>query len=150
MLQLLRQGLTPDKLAVTLALGFVIGCFPVLGLTTVICAGVALLLRLNLPAIQVGNYLAFPLQFLLMIPFMRLGERIFHAPRLDLSLTQMMALAHHAPEETMRALIAAQWHAIAAWFIVMPFAVGLLVLVLRPAIRTLLTAANRRAMILPS
>ncbi len=147
---MLRQGLTPEKLALSLTLGLVIGCFPVVGVTTVLCAGVALLLRLNLPAIQVGNYLAFPLQFLLMIPFMRLGERIFHSPRLDLSLTQMMALAHHAPEETMRALVLAQWHAIVAWFIVMPFAVGILVLVLRPAMRTLLTAANRRAMILPS
>ena len=69
----LRQGISPQRLALTLALGFAIGCFPVIGIPTALCAGLALALRLNLPAIQAANYAAMPLQLALMVPFVRLG-----------------------------------------------------------------------------
>jgi len=38
---------------------------------------VALLFRLNLPAIQVANYAAFPLQIMLFFPFLEIGEAVF-------------------------------------------------------------------------
>ncbi|HEY1805267.1 MAG TPA: DUF2062 domain-containing protein [Terracidiphilus sp.] len=72
----LSQGISCRRLALTLALGFAIGCIPVIGIPTVLCAGLALALRLNLPAIQVANYLAMPLQLALIVPFVRLGGRI--------------------------------------------------------------------------
>ena len=43
----LRQGMSPQRLALTLALGFAIGCIPVVGIPTVLCAGLALTLRLE-------------------------------------------------------------------------------------------------------
>lgn len=70
----LSQGISPRRLALTLALGFAIGCIPVIGIPTVLCATVALALKLNLPAIQAANYLAMPLQLALIVPFMRLGR----------------------------------------------------------------------------
>ena len=73
----LQQGISPHKLALTLALGFAIGCIPVVGLPTALCVVVALALRLNLPAIQAANYLAMPLQVMLILPFMRLGGWLF-------------------------------------------------------------------------
>ena len=69
----LRQGISPQRLALTLALGFAIGCIPVLGIPTVLCAALAMSLRLNMPAIQAANYLAMPLQLFLIVPFVRLG-----------------------------------------------------------------------------
>jgi uncharacterized protein (DUF2062 family) len=150
LLPLLRQGITPARLAFTVALGFGIGCFPVIGTTTVMCLLVALAFRLNLPAIQVGNYLAFPLQFLLVIPFLRLGERIFHAGKLSLSPQELVAMTHNPPEQTMRVLIAAQWHAMFAWLVVMPWVVALLTLILRPFIARLLALARRPVLTLPS
>lgn len=72
----LGQGISPQRLAVTLALGFAVGCIPVIGIPTVLCAGLALALRLNLPAIQAANYAAMPLQLALIVPFVRLGGRI--------------------------------------------------------------------------
>ena len=72
----LSQGITPLRLALTLALGFAIGCIPVIGIPTVLCAGLALALRLNLPAIQAANYAAMPLQLALIVPFVRLGRWI--------------------------------------------------------------------------
>ena len=73
----LRQGISPQRLALTLALGFAIGCLPVVGIPTALCLMLALTLRLNLPAIQVANYVAMPLQVLLILPFVRLGGWLF-------------------------------------------------------------------------
>jgi uncharacterized protein (DUF2062 family) len=70
----LGQGISPRRLALTLALGFAVGCIPVVGIPTVLCAALALALRLNLPAIQVANYVAMPLQLALIVPFVRMGR----------------------------------------------------------------------------
>jgi len=75
----LRQGISPRRLALTLALGFAIGCIPVVGIPTVLCAGLALLLKLNLPAIQAANYVVMPLQVALIVPFVRLGGWLFRS-----------------------------------------------------------------------
>jgi uncharacterized protein (DUF2062 family) len=75
----LSQGISPLRLSLTLALGFAVGCIPVVGIPTLLCAGLALALRLNLPAIQAANYAAFPLQLALIVPFVRLGRWIFSA-----------------------------------------------------------------------
>jgi uncharacterized protein (DUF2062 family) len=75
----LGQGISPRRLALTLALGFAIGCIPVIGIPTVLCATIALVLRLNQPAIQAANYAAMPLQLVLIVPFMRLGRWLVSA-----------------------------------------------------------------------
>jgi uncharacterized protein (DUF2062 family) len=105
----LSQGISPRRLALTLALGFAIGCIPVVGIPTVLCATVALALRLNLPAIQAANYAAMPLQLALIVPFMRLGRwlvsaeparilaprPLFHLPSLEIA-AQVGGLAGQA------------------------------------------------------
>jgi uncharacterized protein (DUF2062 family) len=107
----LRQGVSPRRLALTLALGFAVGCIPVVGIPTVLCAALAFGLRLNLPAIQAANYFAMPFQLALIVPFVRLGGRLFssgtqaglkpeallHVSSLGLGvLTDLGALAGHA------------------------------------------------------
>lgn len=73
----LRQGISPRRLALTLVLGFVLGCIPVVGLPTGLCVVIALAFRLNLPAIQAANYVAMPFQVALILPLVRLGEKLF-------------------------------------------------------------------------
>lgn len=73
----LRQGMSPRRLALTIMLGFVIGCIPVVGLPTAICAVLALAFRLNQPAIQAANYIAMPFQVALIVPLLRLGSKMF-------------------------------------------------------------------------
>ena len=48
----LTQGVSPSRLALALTLGLVLGVVPVLGVTTGLCAAVAVALRLNQPAIH--------------------------------------------------------------------------------------------------
>ncbi len=73
----LRQGISPQRLALTLALGVAIGCIPIMGVTSVVCVVVALTLRLNFPVIQAANWAAMPMQIVLIVPFVRLGGRLF-------------------------------------------------------------------------
>jgi uncharacterized protein (DUF2062 family) len=73
-----RQGLTPHKLAMTCALGVILGIFPVFGITTILCFGVAIAFRLNIPVIQLVNYLVAPIQLLFIIPFIKIGTILFH------------------------------------------------------------------------
>ncbi|MGP0567181.1 MULTISPECIES: DUF2062 domain-containing protein [unclassified Nitrospina] len=76
LVHLLKQGLSPSKLALVFALGMTLSVFPVLGTTTFLCTLVALWFRLNLPAIQLANYMAFPFQIILFFPFLNIGEQI--------------------------------------------------------------------------
>src|ERR1700727_2535675 len=92
--QLLKQGVTPQKLALSMALGVALGIFPAIGLTTALCAMAAFALRLNLPAIQIVNYFMYPAQIALLIPFFRLGEELFRTPHQDISVPQIYALIH--------------------------------------------------------
>lgn len=70
------HGLSGDSMAITLAVGLVLGTFPVYGCPTVLCLLAALVLRLNAPALQLVNQLSSPLQLALLVPFARLGGRI--------------------------------------------------------------------------
>ncbi len=73
---LLKQGMDPSRLALALASGSVVGVFPVLGIATIICTGIAAFYRLNLPAIQLASYLVFPMQIILFFPFLYIGEAL--------------------------------------------------------------------------
>jgi uncharacterized protein (DUF2062 family) len=146
-INLFRQGLTPAKLAFTVALGLVIGCFPLFGITTILCAGLAIAFRLNLPTIQAGNYLATPLQLALIVPFGRLGERLFHAPHLPLAPSQWISMAKAAPDQTAQAVVMWQYHAIAAWVIFAAPALAMTTLVLKPLMGHLRRVMEQRGLV---
>ena len=133
--ELLRQGVTPEKMALSLALGAALGVFPVLGTTTALCALAAFVWRLNLPAIQIVNYFVYPLQIALLIPFFRLGERLFGAPHLPLSVAQILGAVHASLWSATRFLWTTTWHAIVVWCLVAPVFVGLAYAVLLPVLR---------------
>ena len=76
LVNLLKQGMDPSRLSLALTSGAVIGVFPLLGITTVICGGVAAFFRLNRPAIQLANYIVFPMQLVLFFPFLTIGKAV--------------------------------------------------------------------------
>jgi uncharacterized protein (DUF2062 family) len=121
-IDLLKQGVTPEKMALSLALGAALGVFPALGWTTSLCAIAALALRLNLPAIQIVNYFVYPAQIALLLPFFRLGEKLFRAPHLPISVSQIYAMIQGS-----------LWGAMMA-----PLVVGLLYALLAPLLRRVL------------
>jgi len=137
-IELLKQGVTPEKMALSVALGVTFGVFPALGWTTALCAIAALLLRLNLPAIQMMNYFMYPAQVALLIPFFRLGEWLFGAPRLAISVPQMYAMIHASVWNAVRQLWATTWHAIVVWCVLAPVITGIIYVTLTPVLRRVL------------
>jgi len=135
LLDLLRAGVTPEKIALSVALGIVLGVFPALGWTTALCAIAAFTLRLNLPAIQIVNYFVYPLQLALLLPFFRLGEKLFSARHLPISVTQIFDLIHASAWNAIKLLWTTTWHAIVVWGLFAPIVAGLIYLVLTPLLR---------------
>lgn len=120
LLALLRKGLSPEGLAWSLAVGLALGVIPLFGTSTALCVGAALAFRLNQPAMQLANYLAYPLQIILLIPFIRLGERLFGVPRLPLSLPTLLDAMKVDAWGTLGRFWTSLWHAGVAWLLVVP------------------------------
>ena len=132
---LLRSGVTPEKIALSIAIGAALGVFPVLGSTMLLCTLAAWILRLNLVAIQTVNYLVYPLQFALLIPFLRLGEAIYRAPRLPLTTAQIVEMVHAGAWHATQLLWRSTLYAITAWLIVAPPVAFVVYLILVPVFR---------------
>jgi uncharacterized protein (DUF2062 family) len=129
----LSQGITPRRLALTLALGCAIGCIPVVGVPTLLCAGLALALRLNQPAIQAANYAVMPAQIGLIVPFVRLGGWLFSSPNQpQLSAAQLL---HTPPLHLAGGLGVLAAEALAAWVVVAIPVVALMTLALTLVLR---------------
>ena len=114
-LDLLGQGVTPDKIALSIAFGIVLGVFPALGWTSLLCLVTAAWLRLNLPAMQLVNFLVYPLQLLLLVPFLRAGEVLFRAKGMYLSLPQIVVLIQAGVWHAIKVLWVATVHGIVVW-----------------------------------
>jgi len=143
-LDLLRQGVTPEKIALSVALGLALGVIPVLGSTTALCALAALIVRLNLPTIQAVNYFVYPLQIALLIPFFRLGELLFRAPHLPLSVPQIYAMMHANMWEAIGALWTTAWHAVIVWCVLAPIVIACVYAILTPVLRRVLRTQTPR------
>jgi uncharacterized protein (DUF2062 family) len=134
-LDLLRQGVTPEKIALSAALGAVLGVVPALGWSTALCTVAALVLRLNLPAIQIVNYFMYPAQIALLVPFFRLGEKLFRAPHFPISAPQVYGMFHASAWGAIKLLWTTVWHAMVAWGMIAPVFVGLVYVILTPVLR---------------
>ncbi len=101
-----------------MACGIILGVFPVLGATTILCGMAAIILRLNLPAIQLANYMVYPLQLVLLIPFFHLGDLLFQVEPLPLSTQELITLLRSDLWGTILAFWNTTLRAIVAWLLV--------------------------------
>jgi uncharacterized protein (DUF2062 family) len=115
---LIKQGVSPEKISLGMACGIILGVFPVLGSTTILCGLAAIIFRLNLPAIQLVNYMVYPLQLVLLIPFFHLGNLLFQIEPLPLSAQDLITLLRSDLWGTVRAFWSTTLHAIVAWLLV--------------------------------
>ena len=133
----LRQGVTPEKLALSLALGVVVSVMPVLGITTLFALALSAVLRLNHVAVVAANYAAYPLQIVLFIPFFKMGAWVTRGPPVPFSLGQVQAEMAAGIWPTVLKYAEANARAVAAWLLVAPLATWLLYLALRPLLSRL-------------
>src|ERR1700739_3934922 len=148
LVKLLLQGVTPEKLALSLALSVTLAVIPAFGWSVWLCGLAGLAFGLNLPAMQAVNYFLYPAQVALLLPFFRLGEKLFRAPHLPLSVSQIISMAHENFWDAVKLLWNTTWHAVVVWALLAPFAVGLIYVALLPIFRRVVKrqpAASRTA-----
>ena len=124
------QGLSPHQLALTIALGVTIGAIPVVWGSTLLCINLAFFFRLNQAVIQAANYLAYPLQIALFVPFYRLGAKVFPwGP--SLSGEALLHGLRKGWPENISLIVVATLKAVSAWLFTAPASVILLYLIFR-------------------
>lgn len=133
---LLTQGLSPRLLALSLAVGLVVGIFPVLGTTTVLCTIAAAAFRLNLIAVQTVHFLMTPVQLLLIIPFVRVGEWVLGKAPQPLSISDGLALIAQGAFNAVAVLWDAILHAMLGWVLLGPALLVLAYLVLAQVLKS--------------
>ena len=134
--RILKQGISPEKIAWSIAWGAILGIFPVPGTTTLLCVAAAIMLRLNLPVMQLANWLAYPLQLLLIVPFLAAGNTLFG----DRPFIQDAAeLIVQFRSDWFNAIVHFQevlLHGVLVWLIVSPAAIVLLYAVVKPLLKS--------------
>lgn len=74
---LFKQGLTARELTESIVASGLISIIPILGVSTFMITTLSLKRKLNLPIMLSLSYLMWPLQILLILPFIKLGEFVF-------------------------------------------------------------------------
>lgn len=114
----LLQGRNAHELALALTLGILLGIIPLLGVATAVCALLAVVLRLNHLLIQAANYLVYPIQLLLIFPFIRFGEYLTRSKVLPDTIDEMMAQFRMEGIAAIRDYFSAAASGILAWLLV--------------------------------
>ena len=148
----LTQGITPEKIALTVAVGSACGLFPIWGTTTLLCFLVALILRLNQPIIQLLNWALVFLHVPAILICVRFGEFLFGVPHQRHFIEEMyrqLAWKHSIGfwanvtafdsnlAEFFHRFAPTALHAIAAWALLTPLFVVLCYYPLLPVMRAI-------------
>jgi len=131
----LKQGVTPDRIALTLAVGTACSLLPFLGFTALMNLGVGLCLRLNQPILQTLNQILGPVQVVLILVYVRIGEKIWGAPEMPLSIGQLIASFKDDPGGFFVRFGWTGVHAATAWGISVPVMVAAIYFPLRVVMR---------------
>ena len=134
----LRQGATPEAVAAAVSVSLAIAINPIIGTTTVGCLLAGRLFRLNHVVMQVVNHLSYPLQILLIVPFVRLGESLTGAEPIALSPGALIDEFNRSFTGFVQKFGLAYAHGLLGWVLVVPVAAWLLNFALRAVFRRVL------------
>lgn len=141
MLGQLQQGVTPRKIASTLAAGTVCSLFPIFGTTTTLNIIVGAWFRMNQPLLLALNYLLTPVHLVMIIVYLRIGEWLWRAHDDPLDLETIKHAFHQLPMREFGARFGwAIVHATSGWLLTAPLVFLLIylparVLFVRPSSR---------------
>jgi len=115
-----------------------IAIIPFIGVTTVLCLVAGRLFRLNHVVMQIINHSAFPLQVLLIVPFVRLGETLSGSRHFALTPKAIFDEFNRSIPDFMEKFWLTGLHGFIGWAVTVPLACWLLHLILRRTFRRLL------------
>jgi uncharacterized protein (DUF2062 family) len=148
----LTQGITPEKITLTIAIGSACALFPIFGATTLLCFLVALVLRLNQPVIQLLNQALWPVHVPAILLCVHFGEFLFgvpHQPHFIKEMYRLLAWKHSLGFwanvtafdsnlfEFFRQFAPTALHAIVGWALLTPLFIVLCYYPLLPVMRAI-------------
>ena len=116
----LTQGLSVRQCQQAIAMALTVGIFPIMGFATPFNTFAAFIFRMNQPVVLAVNFSTGPLKLLLIYPFLRLGEWLFGAEALSLSLVE---LSKRFAADWLGMLTEFSWsflHATVGWLVCVP------------------------------
>ncbi|XP_051139268.1 uncharacterized protein LOC127257045 [Andrographis paniculata] len=136
LLQILRRGTEPKKLAFSAALGITLGIFPVCGVTVFLC-GIAIAVLgpvCHAPTVMLANFVATPIELSLMVPFLRFGEFVTGWPHFALTSDAFKkVLTGQASQGVLQSILCA----LLGWVVAAPLILGALYLLTLPCFKIL-------------
>lgn len=136
-------GVSLHKTAWTIALGIVLGVFPVMGTTTLVCLLVGWICKLNQAVLHVFRAVVYPLHLVMILVFIRLGERLYGAPLISFSIPQLIGKFEESPLQFAREFGMAAWHGVSAWLLIAPVAAVFIKMAAMPVLRKLAVSLKR-------
>jgi uncharacterized protein (DUF2062 family) len=118
LLGFLKQGMTAEKIALTLTLGLCIGIMPLMGFITIILALLAMIFRLNMVAIQAVHYAISFVQIVLFIPFLKLGQFIFGLPELPFNIDNVLKMLKSSFFDTFLSIWQVNLMGLVVWLVI--------------------------------
>jgi uncharacterized protein (DUF2062 family) len=140
LVQQLTQGVSPEKIALTIAVGTALALFPILGTTTALCTAAGVTLGLNQPIIQGLNLVCGFIWIPLLVAFVRLGDFVTRTASPSLALPTLFAAFRHHPWQFFHRYGLTAWHGVLGWAIFAVLWVPLAYFIARPLLRV----ASRR------
>ena len=88
----LKNGMSQKRLAISMALGITIGLIPFYGITTLLVAALAYVLRLDFLVMQAVHYIVHPIQIALLVPFFKAGNFFIAKGEADFTVGEIIVL----------------------------------------------------------
>lgn len=131
----LRQGLSAEALSAATVTSLAIAINPVIGSTTILCLLAGRVFRLNHVVMQTVNHVSYPLQIILIVPFVRLGEKATGSEPLPLEVGLLIAEFQKSFVGFVAKFGLAYLHGLLGWLLIVPVAAFLLHIALVPLFR---------------
>jgi uncharacterized protein (DUF2062 family) len=122
----IKQGITAKQLALACAVSLAISVNPFIGTTTLLCLLAGKIFRLNHVVMQIINYFSYPLQIALIIPWIRLGEKLSGSEAQVIEISQMKAEFSKSFANFVTKFFQMGAHAFLGWLVVVPWATWIL------------------------
>jgi uncharacterized protein (DUF2062 family) len=87
---LFKQGLSAKEVAQSILVAALISIIPILGVSTFLITMLSIKWKLNLPIMIALSYVMWPVQMVLIIPFISIGATIFGVPQSEHSIDEIV------------------------------------------------------------
>ena len=116
----LAKGLSQKRIAVAIAVGLSLGIFPIYGPMSLLCIGLGWATGLNAPILLAGVYAMTFAKPLLILPFLKIGEWVFQADPMGVSLVELTRRFSMSPGGTLAEFAWSFVHAMVGWLVTLP------------------------------